>query len=592
MRVIILIFILLFPLLAVCSETQLTVRVTGLNPADEQLVNANLSIKCAEKEKNLNKERIESLHQIAPLEINAVLEALGYYHAKVTSKLVLTRNGYVACYDVLLNQRTLINSVIIEIQGEGSCRSELCQLRCQSKLMSGQPLIHADYETYKQALLGLALQLGYLKAVFIENEIQIDRRTNTANIILILDTGPQFFFGKVQFERQRYPDCFLRGFIPFKEGCPYTTDQILRFQSGLTESNLFERVMIQPDMENVENLEVPLRVCLNPRPKNRYTASVGYSSYIGPRATFGYERRRTQYPGHRINFDVKAAQRRNVASLRYTIPGRCPITDRIVYGLRGVEEKFDDGKYSRRGDIKATKIKKRHRWERILSLNYMSETDRILPGEPKEETHFFLPNASIVWTNIRRTEPMQTGKRASITVRGAAEFIFSSTSFLQTEMRFKQIFPFGRNTRFIFRSTLGATAVKNSNELPLSLRFFAGGDESIRGYPYKSLGPTEKDPSGGEFIVVGGRYLLVGSLELERIVYKQASIAFFVDSGNAMNHWKTKIATGVGVGFRWATPLGPLRVDIAQPIDYERQLSDTKFEKRRLRVHLTFGMDL
>jgi translocation and assembly module TamA len=112
------------------------------------------------------------------------------------------------------------------------------------------------------------------------------------------------------------------------------------------------------------------------------------------------------------------------------------------------------------------------------------------------------------------------------------------------------------------------------------VRFFAGGDVSVRGYAYNSLGPT--DPLGA---VIGGSNLLVGSVEIDQQIAGNWAIAAFVDSGNAYDKIKDfDPATGVGAGIRWFSPLGPIRIDIAVPL--EKDAPDD------YRLHITLGPDL
>jgi translocation and assembly module TamA len=122
-------------------------------------------------------------------------------------------------------------------------------------------------------------------------------------------------------------------------------------------------------------------------------------------------------------------------------------------------------------------------------------------------------------------------------------------------------------------------AVRNFDDLPPSQRYFTGGDTSVRGYAYQALGP--KDSVGN---VIGGRYLAVASLEYEHPLKKNWSAAAFVDTGNAFSKsFDEDLKTGVGVGVRWQSPIGPVRIDIAHPLDDR----DTRF-----RVHLRLGPDL
>ena len=110
------------------------------------------------------------------------------------------------------------------------------------------------------------------------------------------------------------------------------------------------------------------------------------------------------------------------------------------------------------------------------------------------------------------------------------------------------------------------------------MRFFAGGDESVRGYGYRELGPV--DESGH---VIGGKYLLTGSIEYQHPVKDKIAVALFMDAGNAFNDWETDLKYSAGIGVRWKTPVGRLKADIAVPNDQS---------KDDFRIHISFGVEI
>jgi len=512
------------------------------------------------------------------------LEALGYYHSKITSQLISKPNAYTAIYNVQLGKPSVIQSVKIEVHGPGQKNPELLKLINQPTLSKGMQLIHAAYEDYKEELLGKALQMGYLEAAFTTNEIQLHPDKYKADILLILDTGPQYYFGSVTFSESPYPNDFLQRYVPFKLGTPYTTEELLALQKSLTESDLFTRVRIYPQLEEAENYQVPLKVRLKKRPNYKYTTSIGFGTDTGPRGLVGFERRLINYPGHRIDGDIQASKRRNQANLQYTILGLNPTTDRLVFGVQGIEERIVAENYSRRIDTRILKISKVGSWQRIFGIHYLTEVFHQIKGTPNKVSRFLMPTGSLLWTNIKQSSFRVHGTRFGITIRGGLKPLLSTTNLFQIETKAKWILPIGENARLLLRGDVGATFSSNQKAVPPSLRFFTGGDHTVRGYGYKTLGPLEKSPSG-KLVEVGGRYLLVGSIELERRIYKEFSGAIFTDAGNAMNHWNQKLAYSAGFGIRWGTPLGPLRLDIAKPLKKRNG-------KARPRIHLTFGLDL
>jgi translocation and assembly module TamA len=583
MRFIVFLLLLFLPILTKGSPPLLQVEVVGINEQDKQHILSNLSMKNAENEKNLTQERVLALNQLAIEEITTALQTLGFYQPIITPKLFRNECGWRVEYYIQAGPLTRIHAIKLKLSGSGQDNPELCAMAQYSPFKKQDPLNHSLYETFKQHWLGKALQLGFLDAEYTISEIRLSTRQNYADIVLEMDTGKRYHFGEVYFASPPYPVEYLNRYIPFTSGTPYTTEQLLTFQKNLTESELFKRVRIDPDMNETEDYAIPLKVRLTPRPANQYTASIGFGTNTGPRGFLGYERRIKTFPGHRFNMNIKGSRRLNQGNIQYAIPGKCPTTDRLVFGYQVTEERLCDKKYSLLEEIGVTQIQKREdQLEQILALQYQREKFRILQGDPKQKTHFLLPSVGYVWSNINNKELLPTGTYVSFVARGGLGLFLSTTNLMQAETRIKWAIPMGEITRLILRTDLGATAISNTQDLPLTLRFFTGGDHTVRGYGYQSLGPKGVDQFGN-VIVVGGRYLFVGSTEIERKIYKDISGAVFFDCGNAVNRFGPRLAQSAGVGVRWRTPLGPLRLDIAQALMQK---------KRKPRVHLTFGLDL
>jgi translocation and assembly module TamA len=174
----------------------------------------------------------------------------------------------------------------------------------------------------------------------------------------------------------------------------------------------------------------------------------------------------------------------------------------------------------------------------------------------------------------------ERGHRTYGSIKGSAEGVVSDTSFVQLYGQTKRITRLWPSARLLTRLEYATTLIDELETLPPTVRFFAGGDLSVRGYAYKSLGP--KDEFGE---VVGGKHLLTGSVELDQRVAEQWSVAAFVDAGNAFDDYgNLDIVTGVGAGVRWYSLLGPIRIDIAVPL--ENDAPDN------YRIHITVGPDL
>lgn len=566
------------------------VRIHGVNRALTQQILTDLSIAQTESQHTaLSLDAIEAQHRRATAEIRSTLESQGYYSAQVSSELFLpdfNSDEWLARYTVQLGAPTRIHTVRIQITGPGKDNPTLQALLKQAPFTRGAVLSHKLYEQYKEKLLSRALQLGYLDALMVQSLVAIDRTQHQADITLHLETQAAYRFGTITFPDAPYPPEFLMQYLPHAPGESYTTSRLLDIHRSFAASDLFQKVRITPELKQRDRHEVPLQIGLENKPKNSYLTSLGYGTDTGPRGRLGWERRRPLHPGHRILAQTEVSRWLRQAGLQYRIPGQRPATDTIALGTQVTEEFSRDDKYSRRYDVSVQDVRKRQQLEFLSGLRYTGEVFRELPTEPKRSSHFLLPNMSIVWKQthkeLEKEYDRQYGLRLQGTVRGALGLLLSSTSLFQVEVKGKWIHLLGDNSRLLLRADVGSTLAAEPEEVPLSLRYFTGGDHTVRGYAYKSLGPVKQDKNG-QAVVVGGRYLLVMSSEFETRIYKQVSGAVFMDAGNAMNEWRERLALSAGFGIRYATPIGLLRIDIAKPIEHG---------KTKPRLHLTFSMDL
>jgi translocation and assembly module TamA len=170
------------------------------------------------------------------------------------------------------------------------------------------------------------------------------------------------------------------------------------------------------------------------------------------------------------------------------------------------------------------------------------------------------------------------GLRLRGEVAGAYRGVLSDASFLRFYFNGKKILPFSERGRLLVRGEAGWMATDDFDKVPPSWRFFAGGDRSVRGYDYQSLGPLDDEGKA-----IGGRALLTGSVEGDWRFRERWSAAVFVDAGNVGEKALLKdLPWSVGAGVRWYSPVGPIRVDLAFP-----QTGTGSF-----RIHVSMGPDL
>jgi translocation and assembly module TamA len=559
------------------GKASVTVRVTVEGVSGDPLTNV-LKFLSLEQQKNhpsLSEGLLRKLHERAAAEIKKALEPFGYYSPKVQGKLVREDSTWVATYVIDPGERVKVTDIDITIEGPGAPDGEFKKLIDTFPIKEGDPLDHEQYERGKSALQESALSRGYLDARFMTSRVSVYPDRAAATITLHLVTGPRYRFGDVTFEQDVFSPEFLNRFVRFERGDPLTLPGVLELQNALRNSDYFSEIDVRYRKDLAEDLEIPVTVSLTPRKRNAYTFGIGYGTDTGVRGVLEWENRRINPRGHRMRAALRLSEVKSSLSTRYTVPLSSPSTDYRAYTAGWFREDTDTSE----SETFLVGISYNHtfrRWRRTLSVNY--EREDFTVGSDSGQSDLLIPGAS--WTYTKADDRIYTtrGRRLLIEVKGAYEDLFSDTTFIQLLVQPKLIYGVGGFGRFILRGEGGTTLADNFSDLPASHRFFAGGDLSVRGYGYETLGPVDENGD-----VIGGDHILVGSIEYEQKLYKKWSAAIFYDVGNAIHKLSDPYSEGAGFGIRWASPVGLIRVDLAFALSKPGE---------PLKLHLTIGPDL
>lgn len=564
-------------LLAGPGAAAIKLDISGVEDDEKKNVLLFLSVEQYKDQANLSEGRVRALHARAPSEIRAALKPFGWYRPQIESTLTRDNDDWQAHYRIDPGPRLTVTSLDIKLAGEADGDPAFRNLLDNFPLKPGGPLIHARYESGKRALLNLSVERGYFDARLTRNELRIDLNAYTADVIINYDSGPRFQFGAVQIEQDIELDLdLLRRMVPFKPGDPFDTAQVLKLQSALSDSGYFQQVDVQPRRDLASERQVPVELRLTGRTPNKYTLGVGFGTDTGVRGKLGWERRLINRSGHRFGTELNASEIRTGINARYTIPVGDPLTDQVALNVGYVDdhpETSDSQTYT----VGASYSHARGRWRETIALNYEREDFQV--ANESGRSNLLVPGVN--WLRVDSDDRLYArhGWRLQLDLRGTAESIGSDVAFLQGRANGKYIYPLSEPARLIARLDLGATAVSRFEELPASYRFFAGGDLSVRGYDYNTIGSVN---SSNE--IVGGKYLAVGSLEYERRLRGKWSAALFYDVGNAFNDLSTEFYKhGVGLGVRWRSPIGPVRLDYANAVSEDGH---------PWRVHIVIGPDL
>lgn len=557
----------------------LQVDITGIDGELLKNVKAFLQIWQERDDPALQPARVRRLHDRAPEQIRDALAPFGFYKVGIEEDLKSPedkRTSWLASYRVSPGNPAVIKDVSYELIGEARDDSGFPQ---SFGLSEGDVLSHTDWESAKQSLLLAAAGRGYLDARIVNSRVLVDRESNSAAVEIRFDSGPRYYFGPVTFDQDFLDPNLLQRFVRLVPGDPYDQGAVLRLQGNLLDTEYFQRVEMIPETEesDPETRQVPITVHATANKRDKYRIGGGYSTDIGLKVSFDWRRRWVNRRGHRFRAELILAQRLQELSGEYRIPLQDPSTE--YFFIRPKLYRLEtNSRTEQSASVDAAYSVLRHNWRRNIGVQFRYENDDI--GDDKTDTYEIVPY--IEYTRTVTDDPLFTsrGYRVKGFLLGTVEAIGSTSNYLSMGVNGKFIRSFDDGDyRFLARADLGATYASSIDDVPGSRRFFAGGDQSIRGYGFEELGPVDSDTGD----VVGGRFLGVGSLELERKIADKWSAALFYDFGNAFDpDYENSFAHSAGAGVRWRSPLGQIRVDLAygfQPFD-------------SFKAHLVIGPDL
>ena len=534
------------------------VNISGLDTVASDNVRLLLSL---EKEKcDAPRWKIENLFATAEQDIDPALRALGFYHPVIKKSLAFTQACWQANFDINAGEQVIVKTITITINGAAHDDAEFKKLRDKLLLKTGQPLRHDYYEKMKSQIASLAAQRGYLKSEFTSKKLVINKVNNTASFELVFDSGKRQQFGAVVVEQDVLEPELVAKYISIKTGEFYSSEQLVETYDALSKSGYFSSVDIRPATE-VNGQPVPVTIKLHPKPRHHYAIGLGLDTDIGPLVSASYNDNRLNRFGHFLTAELDISPVLSTANVEYTIPLDNPLTDTFSVGSgfkRENTDTFNSLSAKLSGRLKHSFASG---WKQILFLDYSYEDFKT--GTVPGKTLLLVPGGS--WLHSVADNPMRPteGYRLKFDVGGSYKTPFSDVSFAQGSASATWIHALPWNSgKFIGHIEQGATVVDAFDKLPTTYRFYAGGISSVRGYTYKELGP--KDAQGN---VIGGQFLSVFSTEYEHSVFDNWGIAAFIDTGNAYNIDSIRLKTGVGVGARWYSPFGAVRVDFAVPLE-------------------------
>lgn len=509
-------------------------------------------------------------------------QALGYYQAQIDTEVKPPAKADGSPQLVLRIQTgepVRLRNVTVRVEGPAS---ELKAFRVPDSkaLRAGEQLNHGVYEDAKRLIQNQALRYGFFSGRFSQQRLAVDPQAGVADIDLVYQSGPRYYLGAVHFDGDTPLDeDLLQRMVSFEPGTPYDSQLIAELNNDLQSSGYFEGVRVDAAPTAAIGQEIPVDVRLDSRKPRTLGLGLGFSTDVGPRGKANWTRHWVNPQGHSYGWETELSAPRQNVGLWYDIPLDPPLTDKLRFagGYQYEEIAGTDtlSKLLTVGPEWHSKLPSG--WQRVVSLKYQREEYRL--GDDAGLSNLLMPGVSFSYLRSDNRIDPHNGYRLQFDVQAAKEGLVSDTNLLHGNVLLKGLTTVGRRHRLLGRVQFGGSATNGyKHNIPPSLRFFAGGDQSVRGYDYQTLSPTNSDGDR-----IGGRYLVAGSVEYQYSLAEKWRVATFVDQGNSFNTLELpSLKTGVGIGVRWVSPVGPLRLDLAHALD-----DDGGF-----RLHFSMGPEL
>ena len=532
------------------------------------------------REGRVDRQWLERFGQQADEKIRTAMEPFGYYSARVAVTIEEESSGEVRLrVSVVPGEPVRVAEVALTLHGPGAEEAPLKELAAAFPLARGGVLLQQRYEEAKGILIARAQELGYLDADFSVHEIRIAKTTSTARIRLELETGERYFFNGTRIEGETgYPEAFLRRYLTFKPGDAFSYARLGETQLNFTSSERFREVNVTPEKAESGEFLIPVLVQLKPAPSRSLRQGIGYGTDTGGRFNVRYRDLNVLDRGHEFYSNLFISERLQGLATGYILPDSVDIRSSTVlqfnlqqedvstYTSRLIALELDKNRSLGKGELGTAYIRLQREWYTVGAQE--SGARLVLPGLRYSGNFYDNP-----------VRPAR-GFRYAFDLRGTHQMLGSDTALLQLISEGSYLLPLPWRLSLHTRAQAGITLLSDPlSDLPVSLRFFTGGDQSVRGYTYQSLGPV--DATGQ---VMGGKHLLVGSVELERALFEDWGVSVFYDAGNAFDSFTgVRLSQGAGVGLHYYTPVGALNLSLARQVGVD----DPNFH-----IHFTVGFEL
>jgi translocation and assembly module TamA len=524
----------------------------------------------------LSAQTIQRLHSKAQKEIEQAIAPFGFYQATIKQSLNIKADQWQALYAVELGPQIKIQTIAVKVLGAAAHEATVKTLIAKLPFKEGDKLTHQPYSAYKKLLFDTVFGLGYIDAKYAKSELRVDIKNQHASIILDLDSGSKYFFGPIKIKQSVVEDALVKKLVIINDETAFNTDRLIELQLRLMDTGYFANTEISIDKESAVSQHIPVTITATPSKTLKYSTSVGFGTDTGPRVGLGVLNRRVNSYGHNLQLSTRLSAVESNLGAQYKIPIGSINKESLDFFSNIDKENINDTEsvqYSLGSAVNKNLWDGRARFSITLLQEQFS-----FDNESDQTANLLMPGITFTYKKADNALLTRKGYSFSANIHGGLESSVTDTSFLYSNVSGRSVIPLNNKTRLLKRLDLGLIVTDDFDDLPPSERFFAGGGQSVRGYDYKDIG--EVNSFGNN---IGGKYLVAMSTEIDYLLWKNYGAAVFFDAGDATIDSQLDLKKSFGVGFRYRSAIGMIRVDFAHPLDDPNE---------NLRLHISIGPDL
>ena len=524
------------------------------------LLNDHLELVSARNDPDLDDFQLQAIIKETPSAAQALLETEGYFSAVIR---VEEQGEHHYVIKVEPGEPVTIDDVTLQLNGDirqqADYQKRLAAVLEAWSLPIAAPYRQDDWSSSKRAILRLLTVDRFPLAKIVKSQADIDPQTHRAQLLVQVDSGPLIHFGPTHISgNQRYPISVATGLADFQQGDPYQQKKLLDYQSALEQAPQYSGVVVSADMARIDNNQVPVDVSLTEFSKQKLEFGLTYDSEDGPGTRIGYDY--YNLFGKGWTGSALLDWKNNDRNLSFGL-GFPRQADNYSHSITSSFKETDiQGVKTTSIDAGAWRIRSHEKINARFGVEFIQEKETI-GNTPSNNTRAVLGVFGWTRRDVDDTLRPRSGTLLDTSLSSTLGGLLSTTSFVRGYARGVAYWsPWPKYGTLLTRLELGQVWAKDSDEVPSSQLFRAGGSNSVRGYDYQSLGLP-----GADGAVVGGRVVATATLEYQIPVARDWAIALFHDAGNAAQSWQSfKLEQSNGIGLRWFSPVAPLSMDIAK----------------------------